>query len=1269
MTKRILAAVLAVMMVVGVLPTSVFAATPAECVVEETYGDHSKIHCDLAEVSYTEVPNSTVEPECGQDGYTLYECACGAYFADDIIPMDDHKTESGEPKAARVEPTCYKEGTAAIYVCDTCGKDYFDPADPDADEKGVIAKTQHTFNDTTYPGNDCTAAERVCQNEGCTAKDPNFKPEDAHNWVYDDPHAIVKAPTAHDTGLAEFKCGNDGCSQVKTVPVAELDHKSTMTKVDAKAPDCHNEGNIEYWLCSVCNKKFIETANGMVEADDEAIILPVKHQWNQDPTIIPPTCTEWGFSYYGCPLCGASKGVTPETEDDEITKYRPLGHTPYECATHDVKDAECDDCSSYGHSVTEPNCTVDGSYNWVCGRCDQPQSSVITKTGHSLKTIKVPANHKNAYNYTVMYCTNENCTSPAIAEYLYGTEILDVTVEVRNGDVYDLPAGTTFHVTGVTVTGAATTGLVHFYIEDQAVQAPTCTEPGKAFWYCVGDGCNDHHDEVLPATGHNYDDPANDIAATCTTNLIKICDNAGCLEMKEIANTAGHVLVGDKLYTTLPTCLGEFGYDWYECDRCGNDVADPSTKTSFVPNKTYLGRDDLKMTAKEEFLAEHPNCDPDTVFEPYREGDCVNNGYWKASCADCDKTYLVLIDDTGKGHLVPDGTIYHKEATCTNAQGYVEYICARPNCQAVVKPAGKPLGHDMTKHDAVAPTCDETGNLAYWTCSRKCCEDILYKDVDGTATYAADEQIVPATGHNDSVTVVAANCKTHGFTHTICTNEGCTREFVNGFVAMTGHKEGNTVTVDPSCTVDGVEKVLCDNADCTGDDGDADTLDDGIASQKVLPATGHMNAAKQTITDICTDTVADRTCTNANHDITVDGPKVVGKAHDIVYESVAPGCEHFGYNMQTCANGCGTVNEVVDIIPASGHLAPWGNYVMAEDYTALDEDDVAPYGEEFLETDPEQYTGYITAYTPATYESLGSVTFKCCAHCGDEITRDVIRIGMDFTIEVDNAAVAGANDLVIDDEVVAFYPVDGDVIAVDIYMNAYKTYTWGFNFNFDYDAATMNFLGYKYHLGDVFSTYMVNNTTEDYFEYDYNDIDNDGILDEYAYLIEDAMGTVSISAYTEKEMDGTTVDVLVEGTQKVITLYFQLEAEIEAIYDFLPETYFFNYYAAGIYEAWMSNADGEAYCDGGELDGYTSLLLDTNDNGVFNIKDLQNCYDITKGLADFEYLAAADANKDGIIDLTDLDLMNKYLVGKITEKDLYAACDWLEIAPEGFVAG
>lgn len=1291
MTKKILAALLSVVMVVSMLPTTIFATNESVCPVldeHEGYNDHSKAHCDAHGVTYTQI--SKVEAECGQDGYTLYQCECGAYFADDIIPMDPHHTESGEPKTERVEPTCYSKGTAAIFVCDECGKDYFDPTDPDADEKGEIAMLPHTFDDISYPGNDCTAAEQVCQNEGCTAKNEDFEPCDEHHWVYDDPEffEVVLAPTYHADGIIKFYCDNDGCAQYKEVVIKALEpHTAGMTLVEAVEPDCDSTGNIEYWKDEVCGKLYIETNEGLVEVTEEEVFLDVAHDWNQDPTIIAPTCTEWGFSYYGCPTCGATKGVTEETEDDEITKYPPLGHTPYACPDHEEVDDECEECTSYGHNHTAPTCLVDGEYTWFCGRCDEEQPIKDPKTNHTQVTLEVPGTHLYGYSYTIVYCTNEHCDLTAVdvvKKTIGNVEVdLDVTVEVReDGNVYDMPAGSAIHVIAIEDAKAVTTNLKHFYKEDKEVQAPNCTDDGKAFWYCAGeDGCNTYYEEILPATGHNYDDTENDIAATCTTNAKLVCDNENCGYQKEVPNTKGHKWATEKAYTTLPTCTGDKGYDWYECTVDNCTAMDKRNPKTFTKNKTYLGREDLELTSKEEFELEHPGFATaldagEADYEEYREGDCLNNGYWKATCPDCDKTYLVLIDDTGKGHKAPDGTTYYEEATCTDAQGYVDYNCVL--CGELIENENDPLGHDMTKTEAKAPNCLEEGNEEYWTCSRDCCKvniaaageeeelvPIPFKDEDGEEPWdwENDEHIIPATGHTMSVTTVTATCTTDGFVHHICTNEGCDVEYVDGYVAPLTHTKGDKEYLAPNCTTPGYENYLCGRDDC-----------DGYYSEKTLDPTGHKNAAGQTIVDKCTDTVTDRVCVNTNCPLTANaqGKKVVAKSHNIVTETVNSSCEHYGYVMETCANGCGEKDKVTDIVDPHGHWAPWGEYIMADDMTAIDEDYCGYYGEEFLYWDEEfygEYNGYITAYTAPTYESLGSISFICpFDDCGDEITRDVIRTGVDFIMEGENASKPGAYE--------DCAPSDGDVISFEITLNAYQTDVWGFNFDVFYNAASMNFLGYTYNAGDVFANYKVNNITDDALIYEFDvegyDVNGNSINDLYG-TVEDVFGTIKVSAYTENDIDGKIQDALVNGTQSVITLYFQVEAKFDytfmgvsgSEYDYDVWVDMYGDYNGNYSWPTVVNSEGEVDCNGDGLGGYVGALLDINYSDDVTITDLYFCNMILTGEAEVDYLASADANKDGQITITDLDLMNQLLQGA-DESVIYGSLAWT--APEGFVA-
>lgn len=1272
MTKKILAVLLSVALVVSLLPATIFA-TENDCPVldeHEGYNDHSKAHCDAHGVGYNEI--STVAPECGQDGYTLYQCACGAYFMDDIIPMDDHYSEADPTEV--VEPTCTSTGMVPVYTCDNCGDKYILEEDVrlyQADENGVIAKLPHTF-ETEYPTNDCTASESVC--DVCGAKDETHEPEEEHSWVYNDPdyYEVVKAPTYHEDGVIKFYCTNEGCSQYKAVAIKAVQpHTAGMKKIAAVEPDCKNTGNIEYWKDEVCGKLFIETNEGLVEVTEEDVFLDYAHDWNQDPTIIEPGCETWGFSYYGCPTCGAKK---------DFKEIDPLGHTPYACPDHEEYDPdaeeECEVCYeayvlSYDHDHTAPTCLLDGEFTWICGRCDEEQSVKDPKTGHKKKELQVPGTHLYGYSYTIVYCENEYCDKAAVetvTKTIGGQSVvLDVTVDVRNGDVYDMPAGSTRHVIEVKNAKAATTNLKHFFIEDKEVQAPTCTEPGKAFWYCAGEnGCNTYYDEILDPNGHDYSDETNDLDATCTENAFEVCEV--CEYEHELKNTKlGH----DWQYveTTLPTCTGDKGYDWYECGRDDCDETDKSNETSFTKNKTYLGRDDLAwngemltkeidedsitLTAKEEFELEHPGFDG--TYEEYRAGDCLNNGYWKATCPDCDKTYLVLIDGTGKGHSFTD-YVDDENATCTE-NGTETAVCDRCEEEDTREIEDSALGHDFEGNyvyndDA---TCQANGTETA-VCGRDDCEE---KD-----TREAEDTMLEHN-YEDNAVEEEDECETPGFIHYECTL-GCGKEYVDGYVDEIEHEESEDVEhQDPSCTVDGYDKYHCVNCD---------------EYERVVPieATGHKNAAGETITDICTDTVTDRVCVNdeaedhAGCPLTAnnDGEKVVGKSHDIERITVYPGCEHYGYYAETCANGCGTQDLIDEIIPPHGHRAPWGESYFAgkEAEEVINENVINDY---LRLHDFDEEAG--ESYTAPTYEALGSVTFICTNDdCGDLITRDVIRTGVDFIMNGDNAAVSGAYE---DCDI-----SDGDVLSVEITLNAYQTMVWGFNFDVDYNASGLNFLGYTYNAGDVFANYKVNNILTNEYVYEMDETEygydfNGNSINDLLGVRENANGTIKISAYTENDINGKAQDALITGTQSVITLYFQVEAKYEYTYMGV-KGYGYDYDVhidmekeidddEWVTSATVVNSEGEVENEADYIWSDSNVLLDINYSEDVTITDLYICNMILSGEAEIDYLASADANKDGQITITDLDLMNQLLQGA-DESVIYGALAWA--APEGFVA-
>lgn len=80
----------------------------------------------------------------------------------------------------------------------------------------------------------------------------------------------------------------------------------TLTQIAAKAATCTEAGNIEYYVCSVCQGKFADST-GMHPIEN--IVIPaLGHTMSEDVTYPQkPTCTNAGKATYTCGRCGAKQ--------------------------------------------------------------------------------------------------------------------------------------------------------------------------------------------------------------------------------------------------------------------------------------------------------------------------------------------------------------------------------------------------------------------------------------------------------------------------------------------------------------------------------------------------------------------------------------------------------------------------------------------------------------------------------------------------------------------------------------------------------------------------------------------------------------------------------------------------------------------------------------------------------------------------------------------------------------------------------------------------
>lgn len=212
----------------------------------------------------------------------------------------------------------------------------------------------------------------------------------------------------------------------------------------------------------------------------------------------------------------------------------------------------------------------------------------------------------------------------------------------------------------------------------------------------------------------------------CSTNF---ADNAGTTKLTNVTVPATGVHVDTEVRGAVAATEESEGYtgDTY-CKTCNNKIANGST-IPVLPHTHAMVKTD----------AVEPTCN-----------EAGNVAYY--TCTKCNKTYS---DEAGTREItdvtVP-ATNNHLETEVRGAveateesEGYTgDTYCKK--CGAKVTTGSVipvlPHTHIMVKTDAVAPTCEEEGNVAYYTCT-KC--NKTYSDEVGTNEIT--NVVVEATGH------------------------------------------------------------------------------------------------------------------------------------------------------------------------------------------------------------------------------------------------------------------------------------------------------------------------------------------------------------------------------------------------------------------------------------------------------------------------------------------------------------------------------------------
>lgn len=228
-----------------------------------------------------------------------------------ITPALGH-THHMTPVAAN-PATCTTDGNTAYYVCSGCSK-WFE------DATGNVEITDHSSVVIGHLGHDWVAATcttpKTCSRCDATEGTPlghdfaDVWSSDASGHWHACSRCDAKDGEAAHTPDREAATETDPikCTECGYIITAALGHTHSLTKVEANAPTCTEDGNIEYYTCSGCSKLFADATGNVEITADKTVDKATGHQyeWVIDKEA---TATEKGSKHEECKVCHDKKAA------------------------------------------------------------------------------------------------------------------------------------------------------------------------------------------------------------------------------------------------------------------------------------------------------------------------------------------------------------------------------------------------------------------------------------------------------------------------------------------------------------------------------------------------------------------------------------------------------------------------------------------------------------------------------------------------------------------------------------------------------------------------------------------------------------------------------------------------------------------------------------------------------------------------------------------------------------------------------------------------
>ena len=381
---------------------------------------------------------TTAAPELTIDGKPVDSNYFKARYSEVELVNDGSEWNLVEDNWSDTFPTA-----PGVYLCEIDGLEPFHGIRTYLDfikvEDHVPEKTEAKEATCGEPGNieywTCSVCGKFFSDEECTneiKENSWLTPIDAaaHNLTH---HPGVEATCTEDGTIEYWSCSiceknySDAAGTTEATSLVDPKKDHDMTHHAAVAATCEADGTIEYWHCSTCNKNYSDAA-GTTEVTDIAEPKLSHDMTHHDA--VAATCEAAGtIEHYSCSIC--EKNYSDETGTTEISDIA-VPKLSHDMTHHDAVAATCEAAGTieYWHcSTCNKNYSDAAGTTVATSLVDQKKDHVMTH--HDAKPAS--CTEDGTIEYWSCSTCNKNYSDAAGT-----TEVTDIVDGLKTGHEFPL---------------------------------------------------------------------------------------------------------------------------------------------------------------------------------------------------------------------------------------------------------------------------------------------------------------------------------------------------------------------------------------------------------------------------------------------------------------------------------------------------------------------------------------------------------------------------------------------------------------------------------------------------------------------------------------------------------------------------------------------------------------------------------------------------------------------------------------------------------------